>query len=270
MKKTIISILMVVAICLTLTGFQTNDNQPIFASEDSQYVMTIGCGELTTKADTIKFNFGITKLTSTPKDGNDEINEIIDNLKNSLSQLDSEATLNIEYFSSYPISNSGICQYQLNCNFSVTTKNLDKRDDILTTIMQNETTSFYGTTLELTDKQDIYNQALLSAKDDAQQKAQALYGDVKLLAMHELSLYSYEQNGEIKIEAQVKAIFKTQTQEENTSPALDENNQSQNMPSENTITPNHLEAREDIKENLTQKVEDDTQSSSSNNGFFYV
>ena len=208
MKKTFISLILVLALCLTLATTLSDQNQPTFAyNENNQYVMTIGCGEVFTKADTIELNFGLTQVSNSLSDGNKSLNEAIDQIKNAVLSVDPEAKVNVGYISSYPIAHAGIGQYQFNCNFFVTSLNPDKKDEIIEQVTQNGATSFQGSRLELSEKQDVYNQALTSAKEDAEQKAKALYGDVKLKEMYEVSIYSFEQNGEIKIEACVKAKF---------------------------------------------------------------
>ncbi len=216
MKKIFISLILVLALCLTLATTLTNPNQPTFAyNENNQYVMTIGCGEVFTKADTIELSFGLTQVSDSLDDGNTKLNSAIQDIKTAVIAVDPEAKVNVGYISSYPIAHAGVSQYQFNCNFFVTSTNLDKKDEIMAQVTQNGATSFHGARLELNEKQDVYNEALSKAKDDAEQKAKALYGDVRLKEMFEVSLYSFEQNGEIKIEACVKAKFIINSTENN-------------------------------------------------------
>ncbi len=208
MKKTFISIILVMVLCLTLTTMLPSANQPTFADEDSaQYVMTMGCGEILTEADTLELNFGLTKVSDSLENGNEELNAQLDEIKSAINAVDSDAKVNLGYYSCYPISNGGTLQYQFSSSFVVTLTNIDKKDEIISTVAQNGATSFHGARLVLDDKQEAYNQALVKARDDAQQKAETLYGDVTLKEMFEINICSYELNGEIRVEACVKAKF---------------------------------------------------------------
>lgn len=234
MKKTFISMLLVLVLCLTLGTVVQDQNQPTFADdENAQYIMTMGYGEIFTEADTVELNFGLTKVSDTLENGNTDLNTQLDTIKNAIKNIDTDAKVNIGYFSSYPISHAGTLQYQFNCNFVITSTNPENRDEIITTVAQNGATSFHGACLELSNKQDAYNQALTKAKDDAEQKAKALYGNVTLKDMFEVSLYSHEQNGEIRVEACVKAKFQINGIENTPN-----NNQPEQLPSTDNSTPN--------------------------------
>ncbi len=262
MKKTFISLILVAIMCLSF-GAMFTQNEPIYADEDCIYIMTMGYGEVLTQADMMEMNFSVTTISDKLDNGYSEITQKMEEIKNAITQIDSQAKVNVCYTSSYPIFNGGVNQYKFHYNFVVTTNNIENKDKIISTISENGATSFQGCRLMLEDKQEIYNEALANAKADAEQKAKALYTDVTLKEMFEVSIYSFEHNGEIKVEACVKAKFQ-----------VNGNAQPSQLPEEDTTVPPQTQGDEPMpndtpsQDNQTlspstlEKTEDDVESSS--------
>ena len=119
----------------------------------------------------------------------------------------------------------------------------------------------------LTNKEETYVQALVKAKDNADQKVKAMYKDAVLVGLREENCYSCceSSRGEkIKVCAKVKAFYEVGSLTENyfqTSTKNDVKNQSNTTTTNtNKLTENAVEKQteniEKTNKNKTEKVEE--------------
>ena len=216
-----------------LLNFQLDANEKAYAfNTNNQFVVVIGNGKVEASPDNANLNFGIKIQKPSIKEGQEEMLNIYNNICEKIKQIDENAVVYVNYSSCYPVGKNGIVNYEFNYDITVNTKNLDTVDSIISTASENGATSFYSSCYTLENKQELYNQALKTAKENAIEKASSLYSNLTLKELFEVSIYSYNQgtkDGKIIIEAKVKARFEllndTTMEDDNKIPNQDVNDE---------------------------------------------
>ncbi len=222
MKKKIFVIGLIFALFITGIIFKgvLSTNEKVFALEaNKQFVVVIGNGTVETVPDCVKINFGIKLRADSIKEGQEKISQIYDNISTKIKEIDANNTIFVNFSSSYPVCEHGIQSYEINYDISVKSNNLENANQIIEVATENGATSFYNTIYSLENQQNLYNDALIKAKENAIEKANALYSNTNLKELIEISVYSFSQgnkDGKIIVEARVKARFELNNEVENT------------------------------------------------------
>ena len=205
MKKIMIFVLI---LATSLSFLFVTPNKQIKAECEDKYAFVIGTGVIDVVPDTVLINFGIQKISESLKDGQENISNTYNKIIEEIKKLDEESDVYLNYSSCYPTCENGIQGYEFCCNITVKTKKLDLINDIIKTAGENGVTSYYNTSYSLENTQELYNQALNLAKENALKKVNSLYENVEEKEIYELSVYSFSnENEKIKIEAKVKVKF---------------------------------------------------------------
>lgn len=208
MKKFFISFVLIFIFTLTLSLGRNLNDGVVFADNDfKQYAVINGTGEILASADTIKMSFGIRLRDDDISNGQSKISETFNNICTKVKEIDESANCYVSYSSCYPVSENGLSSYEFSTTIMVVSKNLNLENDIIKVASENGATSYHHTQFVLDDKQTLYNDALKKAKDNALEKAKSLYSDVTMTELCEIDVYSYQDGGQIKIEASVRAKF---------------------------------------------------------------
>ena len=209
MKKnfTILSLILIFA--LIFCNFSTS-NVNIYAEEEqTQFITVLGKAEIEVSADNAELCFGIKNLVNTFQEGQQKINDFIDNFSVCVKEIDENANIYITYSSCHPVWQNGVQGYVYNCNIKVLTTCLDCIDKIINCASENGVSSFCGVKYKLNNKEETFNNALNLAKQNAQQKVNSMYNDNNLMELYEVNISTFNQgeNGNLKICACVKAKY---------------------------------------------------------------
>lgn len=214
-------------------------NEKVFAlNANKQFVVVIGNGKVETVPDSVRINFGIKLRADSIKEGQEKISQTYENLVAKIKELDANSTVFVNYSSSHPVCEHGILSYEFNYDISVKSNTLENADKIVALASENGATSFYNTVYTLENQNSIYNDALIKAKENAMEKANALYSNTNLKELIEISVYSYSEggkDGKIMVEARVKAKFELN----NDNTVNDSNDSSNNQDTSNDNSTNN-------------------------------
>ncbi len=254
MKKNIIyGLLFTLIITMIFATTSVPENKPTYAEEQNvQYVTIMGVGEVETAPDVAEINIGIQKLADSISNSQTKMNETIETITNKIKEIDADATLTVNYSSCYPVSNNGVPNYESNCNISIKTKQLDKVNSIIESCSNAGATSFCNIHYTLEDEKNLYNQALVKAKENSYSKATVLYDNVTLKDMCEVSISTFRNNSmenTIVVTAFVKARYVINNETNSTT-----DNETQNDTTDNSLD----SSKDDI--NDSQLIIDDKNS----------
>ena len=292
MKKSIMVLSFMLSVVMLCCIFTTKSNNKLVRASsktinNNQTIIVVGKGEVEVEPDTIQINFGLKTRADSLQSGQEKIKESFDNVVSKLKQVDDKSNVYIYYSSSYPVSDGGVLSYEFDCCLTAKSSKVDSANDIVNTIISAGATSVHNTSYTLTNKEESYVQALVKAKDNADQKVKAMYTDANLVGLREENCYSCceSSRGEkIKVCAKVKAFYEVGSLSENysqTSAKNDVKNQSNTTTTNtNKLTENAVEKQteniEKTNKNKTEKVEEkqnnlsdiNTQEKPSNNSVF--
>lgn len=253
MKKSTIFLSLMLTILFGITMFATNmlkTHEVAYAKQTGTFNKTaiiIGVGEVEVKPDSFQVNFGLKTKDSSLLDGQNKITKMYENVLNQIQKIDENAYVFVNYSSSYPVSEGGLLSYDFDYNVVVKSNEIDKKDDLIEGIINAGATSINNTTYTLNNKDEVYSQALLKAKENADKKINAISKSATLLGLKEESFYNFYESfrsEKIKVCAKIKAYY----QLENAQTNLNLNTQvSQNFKEEN-VTQNKNYLTKDIKE----------------------
>ena len=180
------------------------------ADENLEVIVLEGCGKVETTADCCILNFNINVAEKEFDEGQKKINEMFNSISQQIMAINEENLSYITYTSCYPEYKEDFIIYEFSCSFSVKTKKVDSVQEIVNEVSKNGAVSYYGCEYCLNDTKQVYNDALMLAKEDAIDKARTLNSCVELKAIVGSHIYSYSSNdnlGKIIIEAKVKGVF---------------------------------------------------------------
>lgn len=278
MKKTSVFLSLIMAFILCVVLFKVTPGKTLKAdaksvSNNTQMIAVVGSGEYETKADTVQINFGFKTRADTLLEGQNKIKEAIDKISNDLKKSDENVKLYINYSSSYPVSESGLLFYEFDCGMMIKSNKVDEVDNLANSLIEAGATSIYGTNYSLENKNEAYINALLKAKENADNKVKAIYSSATLKGLKEESCYSccdYSKSKTIKICAKLKAVYEfentnnTQTNttafevKGNAKPVV--NNQKDNVEQANKIDKNLTENTAKTEENLNKNNENENKN----------
>ncbi len=273
MRKKILVIGLIFTLFITTIIFNgvLSANEKVFALEDNkQFVVVIGNGKVETVPDNVQIGFGITIIEDSLQEGHEKISQIYDNISTKIKELDASSNVFVNYSYTMPVCEHGIQKYEFNYDVSVKSKNLDNADKFMQIASKNGATSFSNIIYTLENQKEIYNNALLQARDNAIEKANALYSDTNLKELIEISVYSYSEgskDGKIIVEAKVKARFELNNDivENNTNDSTSkEDTTNIDLPNDNLTSENdNLLPEDDFDNNIDNNGELNNQEDNS-------
>lgn len=180
-------------------------------AEESIAVLAIdGFGKVEAEADSFTLSFNISHTDSIFDDGLLFIKSTMGNLSQKIKELNSEN----EIFERYNIFNfkndDQQTLYEISCDFYVKTTKIDSIEQIINIAYDNGVQNYYGCNYSIHNTENVCNQAILSAKEDAIKKAQAITPNATLRAIISTHLdcqNCYSQPGKVTITAHIKCIF---------------------------------------------------------------
>ncbi len=184
----------------------------VYAEENSNDVIVsvLGYGKIDANCDQVEINFTIQNIADTFNLCQEKNKTTFEDVSSKIKEIDETANLCVRYSSCYPTSNNGAYTYNSCQDINITTQNLDKVDDIIQVLGNFNNISFYGSCYSIKNKTDCYNNALILAKEDAKQKASAMYQNANLIDLYEVEIFTSCQNSQcntLTIEARVRARF---------------------------------------------------------------
>lgn len=176
-------------------------------------VSIMGCGKIYVQPDTAELRFELQVRGSSVAEAQNTVTQTYNRILDSIKKVDADAAKSAayEYSYAYPVCENGVTKYEYNRNFSFITHKLDALDKLIAAASNAGATRYGGTRLSLENNTDAYKQALISAKNNALEKAAALYGNLELQQLTEQGSYCYcspDMNGCITVEVSVCACFK--------------------------------------------------------------
>lgn len=228
MKKFLISFVLIFTLIISLSlGKNLNDDLVYAQDESSQYLFVLGTGEVTASADTMEIKLGLISscddLTSCQTNMTNNFNTI----SNKIKEIDPQAKVILTYSSCHPICYNGECSYECKSYISIISNMLNEHNNFIKIATENGANSYHSTQYSLKDNNDLFNKALLNAKENAQQKALLLHNDITLNDLFEVKTFSYQYDDQIKVQTLVKAKFKINnqsTQNQTQQPEYNKNN----------------------------------------------
>lgn len=180
------------------------------AEESIAILVVDGCGKIEASADSFTLGFNINHTNPSFDNGLSFIKSTISNLSQKIKELNSEN----EIFERYNIFNFKNDQqqtiYEFSCDFYVKAKQVGSIEQIVSTAYNNGVQNYYGCDFSIQNTENLYNQAILLAKEDASKKAQAISSNATLRAVVSTHLdcqNCHTQPGKMTITAHIKCIF---------------------------------------------------------------
>lgn len=236
MKKYFIGILaFILCLGIGLTMFQVETTSKTYASvntdilqESGATIMVSGEAETEISPDTAKISVSVENIDMNVKIAKDNTFNIFEKAQNKLSGLGiSKDSINVESFSTYPSYdyNNGrkLSGYFATLNFSFKTQELEKVKIIVDELTEVGITNIQNITYSISNEEEVYNQVLVKALENAKIKAQNLLAreNLTLVKVSEEHIYyssnlmrSYSQGfenqdiiGKINIKAKIVAIY---------------------------------------------------------------
>jgi len=182
MKKKLIFISILLAICLTFSIFTTfTNNAKVYAEENCNLkIKVIGNGESCVKPDIATIKFNITTIGENAQDiekqNSEKTNSIISALQNLGINKEDINSSSYSLFSKYEWENSKqvYLGYEISNVLEIKTKNLDNITTIISTLTENEVNEILSINLSVEDTKNAYNLALEKALENAKNKAYSL------------------------------------------------------------------------------------------------
>lgn len=215
MKKILICLISCVALILCLCGISSSS---VYADSNLQMLIVEGEGKAETTATTAVLHFYVNVTSEDFDKGQNEINQTFETLSNKAKEKSENNLVYITYSSCYPRYNEALKTYEFSCGINIKTKDLESVNSLIEQASKSGNVSFNGVDYSIDDESNLYSQALTNAKENAIKKAQALDNNLTLKAIISTCVYtnSYEQSGEIIVNATIKAVFVNSTETEKT------------------------------------------------------
>lgn len=210
LKIVLMGVLAVLASCAIAMQGQA------YAQECPQLMLIEGCGKIEVKAKQCVLDFNVNVTEQEFENGQQKINDTINAVTIAVKNLNEQNVVQITYSSCYPVYKHNLTAYSFSCGFNVKTSQIDQINSIVNAVAKEGEISYHGSQYLVEDISEYYAEALLKAKQDAIAKALAFCETASLKAIVGTQVYDCcygEQNGNIVIEATIKAVF---TSDENT------------------------------------------------------
>lgn len=208
MKK--IKIVLVGVLAMLMSCMFAMQGGGVSAQECPKLMMIEGYGKISVEAKQSVLDFNINITEQEFESGQQKINDTISAVTSAVKKLDENNVVVITYSSCHPVYKHNFTAYNFSCGFNVKTSQITEINQIVNAVAGQGEISFYGSRYLVEDMSQYYSEALTKAKEDATAKALALCESATLTAIITTQVYDCcyaEQNGEITIEAMIKAVF---------------------------------------------------------------
>lgn len=205
MKRLIIFSLV---LAVTLAIFGINQSVENCYALSNAFIDVIGSAKKEVEPNVANVRFGINAISEDIRDGQNKINTIIEDIENAICEKNyGDCELIIEYSSCYPKFNNGITNYYFSTNVVAKTSDITNVNELIAVACDNGATSYYNVSYELDNYEDIYQEVLLLAKDNAYKKACGINSDISQVGFKEMSLFNYCNDSKIIVEASIRARY---------------------------------------------------------------
>ncbi len=214
MKKSIMLFSFILALVLMCGLVFTNSsftNKNVYAKTvDNGHIIVVGKGEVEAKPDTVRVSFSLKCRAETLQQGQVKMRETIKAVTDKITDYNKNAEVYTNYSSSYPVFENGLLAYEFDSCLIAKSPDVEDVNGLVDAIVEAGATSVHSVNYVLSNKDEAYILALKQAKDNAQEKANAIYENVTLKGLKEEAVYNYcegNQNEKIKITAKVTAFY---------------------------------------------------------------
>lgn len=212
MKRLIIFSLI---LALSLAIFGINQSVEDCYALSNAFIDVIGSAKKEVEPNVANIRFGINAISENIRDGQNKINSIIENIESAICENKyGDCELIIEYSSCYPKFNNGVTNYYFNTNVVAKTSNIENVNELIAVACDNGATSYYNVSYELDNYEDVYQEVLLLAKDNAYKKACGINSDISQVGFKEMSLFNYCNDSKIVVEANIRARYEVLNSED--------------------------------------------------------
>lgn len=209
----ILTLVLMCGLIFTNTSFT---NKKVYAKGlDSGHIIVVGKGEVEAQPDTIRVSFSLKCKAETMQAGQAKMRESIKAVTEKITQYNKDAVVYTNYSSSFPVFEGGLLGYEFDSCLIATSPNVEDANGLVDAVVEAGATSVHSVNYLLENKDEAYIKALKLAKQNAEDKANAIYGNLTLKGLKEEAVYNYcegRQNEKIKISAKVTAFYVVNSQ----------------------------------------------------------
>jgi len=263
-KKSIIFIssLLILILCATIFSLKVGVNdKKVFAQENNdKKIIVIGKGEFETNPDKMSIEIGLKNRFNSINEGKTSNQESLTNLENKLKEFDENAIVKSTYSFSRPVFFDGDFFYEFENGINFNSSKVEEYDNVISMLKEYDNVKVRNVSFSLNDNSEAYKNALLKAKENAEEKANYIFQNARLISIKEEPVFNFCENclnEKIKINAMVKACFSV---DENVSNDVTKTTISDFSSQENQDLNNSLEDKNQIVENQNRKLEDKKQN----------
>lgn len=220
-NRIMIYICLVLAFCCCFSIASDYKNQSVFADEESVYFSVVGQACQEVSPDTVKV---YVTAECRNEDSNECKNCVFSSYDENVKKLtefgvdaNSIVTQSFFTFPEYNFSDNQFKSYRAELRYSFVVNELDKLEEIFEGVISDGVSTVRNICYEVSNKDEIYNNVLSMAVENAKEKARILTGneDVEIVKIHEEGMFNQTlckteigENGRVSICAIVKAFFK--------------------------------------------------------------
>lgn len=184
--KTKKSIIFIASLLLCIMAIICMNTKTVYAeTTNSNEIVVIGVGEINYAPDLATISFGIVSSADTVEECQEKNTEKLTSLSQALKEYgikdENIITKNYSVNQKYDYTNGTLLGYQATYYIDVKTNDLDNLGQLVSRVLDNGANAFYNIEFGINDYNDAYNQALLLALQNAQNKAQVLTGQDNLI-----------------------------------------------------------------------------------------
>lgn len=200
----------ILVICLILAcGFFSFSATTIYAENNSMEVSIKGSAEIEVMPNEAEITISVNLKEHNSEELQNKLSGIYQNISEALKQLDADLRISNKNLSIYEISCDELKGYQGYLTFYTKTTNLSLCDEISKIGLNNGATSVYFNNYNLTNREEVYKQALNLAIEQAKNKMMSINSNYKIKEIKEENIYDYYNFGQMQVRAQVEVIFET-------------------------------------------------------------
>ncbi len=184
--KTKKSIIFIASLLLCIIAMFCLNTKIVYAeTTNTNEIVVIGVGEINFAPDMATISFGIVSNGESVEECQKQNENKLSSLSQALKEYGVEdediITKNYNVTQKYDYANGAQLGYQATYYIDVKTNDLDNLGQLVSRVLDNGANAFYNIEFGINDYNDAYNQALLLALQNAQNKAQVLTGQDNLI-----------------------------------------------------------------------------------------
>ncbi len=208
-------LILILAFTVPVLADKKDNNDVVFADDKPTEIFVVGEYENTIEADIVNIDFFVKYNSDNFVDGQNYVSNMYSCLCKKLQAIDTNIGCNICYMTYKPITKENT-QYCFEQCYHITSTKLDKLQEIIQSSDECGINGYNRITYELKNKKELFDEAINSALKDAKTKAQKMIDNATLYRIFGNDVCCYEYNNQILIKANVRALFVSSTQQDNT------------------------------------------------------